>query len=86
VASVRVHFFRYGRKAGQHVVFGLSDRIDGSNLPMGDWTFVKTIEMKDAEDGRTDVGSTRALANIRVRGYHLTSMRMKDAEIGDAGS
>jgi hypothetical protein len=86
VASVRVHFFRYGRKAGQHVVFGLSDRIEGSNLPMGDWTFVKTIEMKDAEDGNTDIRTMRALANIRVRGYHLTSMRMNDAEIGDAGS
>jgi hypothetical protein len=69
------HFFRYGRKAGQHVVFGLSDRLDGSNLPIGDWAFVKTIEMKDVEDSNTDIGSKRALVNIRTPGYHLTAMR-----------
>ena len=85
MASVRVHFFRYGRKAGQHVVFGLSDRIEGSNLPIGDWTFVKTIEMKDAEDGNTDIRTMRALANIRVRGYHLTSMKMDVTDDGEAG-
>jgi hypothetical protein len=76
MATVRVHFFRYGGKTRGHVVFGLSDRIDGSNLPMGDWKFAKTIAMSDGNSGKPDVRTERALANIRRRGYHLTSMKL----------